>query len=52
MNNIKEIDVKNCRYYFFDDMFNIKNLDPSKIKIDKKSSKIFLYTALDMCERP
>ena len=26
-------------YYFFDDMIDIKNLDPSKIEVDKKSYK-------------
>ena len=35
-NKIKDIDIKNCRYYFFDDIINIKNFDPNKIKIDEK----------------
>ena len=26
-------------YYFFDDMIDIKNLDPSKIEVDEKSYK-------------
>ena len=34
-----EINVKNQTYYFFHDMINIKNFDPSLIKIDKKSYK-------------
>ena len=29
MNSVKEINIKNCTYYFFDDMINIKNLDPN-----------------------
>ena len=37
MGNIKQINIKNRTYYFFNDMINIKNLDPSLIKIDKKS---------------
>ena len=41
MNSVKEIDIKNCMHY---DMINIKNLDPNKIKIDRKSNKnIFTY---------
>ena len=36
MNNVKEIDIKNGTYYFFDDMFNIQNLDPNKSKLDEK----------------
>ena len=43
-NKFKEIDVKNRIYYFFDDIINIKNLDPNKIKINKKSNKnIVIY---------
>ena len=31
-------------YYFFNDMINMKNLDPNKIKMDKKSYKnILIY---------
>ena len=37
MGNIKQINIKNRTYYFFNDMINIKNFDPSLIKIDKKS---------------
>ena len=32
----------------FDDMINIKSLDPNKIKIDKNHTKIFLFIILDM----
>ena len=43
-NKFKEIDTKNCTYYFFDDMINIKNLDSNKIKIDEKSyTNILIY---------
>ena len=36
MSSVKEIDIKNRMYYFFDDMINIKNLDPNKIKKDEE----------------
>ena len=39
MGNIKQINIKNRTYYFFNDMINIKSFDPSLIKIDKKSYK-------------
>ena len=39
MGNIKEINIKNRTYYFFDDMINIKDFDPNLLKIDKKSYK-------------
>ena len=31
--------LKDDTYYFFDNMINIKTLDPNKIKIEKKSCK-------------
>ena len=39
MESIKQINIKNRTYYFFNDMMNIKNFDPNRIKIDKKSYK-------------
>ena len=39
MGNIKEINIKNRTYYLLDDMINIKDFDPSLLKIDKKSYK-------------
>ena len=36
--------LKNCTYYLFDDMINIKSLDPNKIMIDEKShNNILIY---------
>ena len=39
MGNTKQINIKNQTRYFFNDMINIKDFDPSLIKIDKKSYK-------------
>ena len=39
MRKIKEINIKNRTYCFFNDMINIKNFDSNLIKIDKKSYK-------------
>ena len=36
---MKQINIKNCTYYFFNDMIDIKGFDPSLIKIDKKPYK-------------
>ena len=35
MENIKEVNIKNRIYYFFDDMINIKDFNPNLLKIDK-----------------
>ena len=39
MGNIKQINIKNQTYYFFNDIVNIKDFDTNLIKIDKKSYK-------------
>ena len=39
MRNIKQVNIKNCTYYFLNDMTNIKDFNPSLIKIDKKLYK-------------
>ena len=43
-NKVKDIDMKNHTYYFFNDITNIKNFDSNNIKIDRKSYKnILIY---------
>ena len=43
-NKIKDTDVKNHTYYFFDDIIDIRSFDANKIKIDEKSYKnILIY---------
>ena len=36
METIKEIDIKNRTYYFYNDIINLDEFDESKIKVDKK----------------
>ena len=43
-NKIKDVDIKNHTYYFFDGIINIKNVDLDNIKIDEMSYKnILIY---------
>ena len=39
MGLIKQIDIKNQTYNFYNDMINIKKFDSSSLKINKKSYK-------------
>ena len=39
MGTIKQIDIKNRTYYFYNDMIDIKTFDSDLLKIDKKSYK-------------
>ena len=41
---VKDINIKNHTYYFFNSIINIKDFDPDNIRIDEKSYKnIFIY---------
>ena len=51
-NKVKYISIKNCTYYFFDGIINIKFFDPYNIKINDTTihnhAKIFIhFTTLD-----
>ena len=39
MRVVKQINIKNRAYYFYNDMINIQNFDPILLKIDRKSCK-------------
>ena len=39
MGDVKQISIKNRTYYFYNDMINLKNLEPNLSKIDRKSYK-------------
>ena len=34
----KQLNIKNRTYYFWNDLINLKDFDPSLLKLDKKSS--------------
>ena len=39
MGEVKEMNIRNRKYYFFDDMIDIRNFQPDLLKIDKKPYK-------------
>ena len=39
METIKQINIKNRTYYFYNDIIDIENFDSSMLKLDKKSYK-------------
>ena len=39
MGKVKQIEIKNRTYYFYNDMINLKNFDSNLLKIDKKHYK-------------
>ena len=38
LRKVKQIDIKNQTYYFYNDMINIEGFNSSLLKIDKKKS--------------
>ena len=51
-NNLKDVNMKNHTYYFFDDIINIKDFDTNKIKTDEKSYKNILIYYIGYQKRP
>ena len=39
MGEIKQVNIKNRTYYFYNDIIDLKNFDVRLLKIDKKSYK-------------
>ena len=39
MGKIKQINIKNSTYYFYNDQMNLKDFDAKLLKIDKKDYK-------------
>ena len=39
MGKVKQIDLKNRTYYFYNDQINLKGFDARLLKVDKKNQK-------------
>ena len=46
--SVKDINIKNCTYYFSDDIINMRDSDTNDTKIDEKWYKNIFFTILDM----
>ena len=40
MGKVKQIEIKNRTYYFYNDIINLKNFESNLLKIDKKHYKV------------
>ena len=40
--SVKDINIKNRTYYFFNDTISIEDFDPNNIRVNEKSYKNFL----------
>ena len=48
MGEIKQINIKNRTYYFYNDIINLDEFDESKINVDKKINLIFIILAMNI----
>ena len=51
MGKIKQINIKNRTYYFYNDMINIKKFNSNLLKLDEKSFKTLLFVTLDTLQK-
>ena len=47
MRNVRQINIKNLTFYFFNDMINTEDFNPNLLKIDKKSCKKLIFIISD-----
>ena len=50
MGTLKQINIKNRTYYFYNDIIDLENFDSSLLKIDKKSYKTLVFTTLGILQ--
>ena len=48
MGKIKQINIKNRTYYFYNDQINLKDFDARLLKVDKKITKRLTFITLVM----
>ena len=41
MGEVRDLNIKNRKYYYFDDIIDIKKFEPNLLKIDEKSHRDF-----------
>ena len=49
MGEVKQIEIQNQTYYFYNSTINLKNFEPN-LKIDKNHIKTLIFTALDILQ--
>ena len=47
MGKIKQIEIKNRIYYFYNDVIDIDEFNSNLLKIDKNCTKTLIFTILD-----
>ena len=50
MRTVKQIDIKNRTYYFYNYMINIKKFDSNLLKLKQNHIKTLVFTTLDILQ--
>ena len=50
MGEVKQIEIKNRTYYFYNDMINIKSFVRNLLKWTKNHTKTLVFTTLDILQ--
>ena len=50
MGKIRQINIKNWTYYFYNDIIDLKKFNSNLLKITKKSYKTLVFTTLDISQ--
>ena len=50
MGTVKQIDIKNRTYYFYDDIIDLESFKSNLLKIDKNHIKTLLFAILDILQ--
>ena len=47
MGEVKQINIKNRTYYFYNDIIDLKHFDAKLFKVDGRRTKTSIFTTLD-----
>ena len=50
MGDVKQTNIRNRTYYFYNDMINLKTFEPNLLKIDKSLTITLVFTTLDILQ--
>ena len=45
---VKQLNIKNRTYYFYNDLINALNFEPNNLKLDKRHRKTLIFIILVM----
>ena len=47
MGKVKQIEIKNLIYYFYNDVINLKNFESNMLKVERNITKALIFIILD-----